>query len=97
MLLTLRVDTSVSTVVRTVHSLFGRECRRMTKIRGRIWQRRFYDHVIRDEKDLRTKLDYLHGNPVRSGIIEDPVEYQWSSLSFWATGTGRIPCDHWNQ
>ena len=78
-----------------MHSLFAPACRRATGVRGRVWQRRFYDHVVRDETDVRTKLVYLHNNPVRAGLVEDPVEYPWSSCRFWETGTGPVPCDEW--
>jgi len=95
-LLTLRADTSVSEVVRRIHSLFARACRSSTGVRGRIWQRRFYDHVIRDETDLRTKLVYLHNNPVRAELTDDPISYSWSSCRFWETGSGSVTCDGWS-
>lgn len=96
LLLTLREDASISGVVRAVHSLFAGTCRSLTGLRGRIWERRFYDHVIRDEEDARTKLRYLHGNPVRARLVEDPVAYRWSSCAFWETGAGAISCDPWH-
>ena len=36
-------------------------------VSGPFWQARFYDHLIRDEADLRKPLDYIHFNPVRQG------------------------------
>lgn len=62
-LVTLKEEPSVSALVRRVHSLFGRWSRGVMPVSGRVWQRRFYDHVIRDEDDARSKLDYMHGNP----------------------------------
>jgi putative transposase len=47
---------------------------------GRIWQHRFWDHLIRDEADLNHHLDYIHYNPVRHGRSRDPFEYPYSSL-----------------
>lgn len=90
-----RGDASISAVVRRVHSLFAPVCRRVCRVSGRVWQRRFYDHVVRSEEDLRTKLVYLHNNPVRAGLAEDPVEYPWSSCRFWLTGSGPVQCDGW--
>ena len=92
-LFTLSPEGSVSAIVRKAHSLFARYCRRTTPTRGRIWQRRFYDHVIRDEDDWRTKLSYMHGNPVRAGLVEEPSDYPWSSCAFWETGASAITCD----
>ena len=48
-----------------------------------LWQPRFYDHVIRDERDLERHLDYIHFNPVKHGYCLDPAEYAWSSLRSW--------------
>jgi putative transposase len=47
---------------------------------GRVWQLRFYDHIIRDADDLRRHLDYIHYNPVKHGFVEDPFMWRWSSL-----------------
>ena len=94
-LLTLRGDASITDVVRAVHSLFGRECRERVALRDRVWQRRYYDHVVRNESDLRTKLLYMHDNPVRAGLVEEPMTYRWSSYRFWETGEGPVECDPW--
>lgn len=47
---------------------------------GKFWQNRFWDHAIRDERDLKKHLDYIHFNPVKHGISNDPSEYKHSSL-----------------
>ena len=61
--------------------------------RGRVWERRFYDHVVRNEEDWRTRMAYLHDNPRRAGLVEAAVGYLWSSAAFWETGTGPVTCD----
>ena len=91
--LTLRAESSMSGVVRKVHSLFAAYYRRSTGVLGRVWQRRFYDHVIRGDDDWRTKLVYLHDNPVRAGLVTSTTDYRWSSAAFWETGTGPVTCD----
>ena len=50
---------------------------------GRVWQNRFREHVIRDEKDLNRHLDYVHFNPVHHGLVSDPFQYEFSSLQAW--------------
>lgn len=50
---------------------------------GRVWQNRFWDHVVRDQTDLNQHLDYIHYNPVRHGLTDDPFTYQYSSLQSW--------------
>ena len=46
-----------------------------------VWQRRFWDHVIRDDDDWRRHLDYLHYNPVRHGYCDEPGEWPYSSFA----------------
>ncbi|WP_305907553.1 transposase [Methylomarinum sp. Ch1-1] len=45
-----------------------------------LWQRRFWDHIIRDTEDLNLHMDYIHFNPVKHEIVTDPVDYPWSSF-----------------
>jgi len=44
-----------------------------------IWQRRFWEHLIRDERDLSRHLDYIHYNPVKHGFVTDPADWPWST------------------
>ena len=48
-----------------------------------IWQRRFWEHTIRDETDFKTHLDYIHVNPVRHGLVKSAGEWSHSTLSKW--------------
>ena len=48
--------------------------------RQRIWQPRFWEHVIRDERDLRCHLDYIHYNPVKHGLVSRPIDWEFSSM-----------------
>ena len=45
-----------------------------------VWQRRFWEHAIRDEEDWRNHLDYIHYNPVRHGLAASPGDWPWSSF-----------------
>ncbi|MHC4426679.1 MAG: REP-associated tyrosine transposase [Planctomycetota bacterium] len=44
-----------------------------------IWQKRFWEHQIRDERDLQTHIDYIHYNPVKHGLVEDVDAWAWST------------------
>ncbi len=52
-------------------------------ISGKIWQKGFYDHVIRNHNDLLEKLNYIHLNPLRAGLVKDIAEYEHSSYHFY--------------
>jgi len=45
-----------------------------------VWQRRFWEHLIRDEDDMVRHLDYIHFNPVKHGLVECP--HAWPHSSF---------------
>jgi putative transposase len=45
-----------------------------------IWQRRFWEHAIRDEEDYRLHMDYIHYNPVKHGLVSAVIEWPYSSF-----------------
>ncbi len=46
-----------------------------------VWQRRFWEHLIRDEDDWKNHMDYIHYNPVKHGLVKRPADWPWSSFS----------------
>lgn len=44
-----------------------------------IWQKRFWEHQIRDEKDLQRHIDYIHYNPVKHGLSKSAEDWPWST------------------
>ncbi len=54
--------------------------RRFFKQEQAIWQRRFWEHRLRDEKDFNQHIDYIHYNPVKHGVVSRPVDWQYSSI-----------------
>ncbi len=48
-----------------------------------LWQKRFWDHIIRNEDDFQRHIDYIHYNPVKHGIVFMPEEYEYSSYNKW--------------
>ena len=48
-----------------------------------LWQRRYWEHAIRDERDYQRHLDYIHYNPVKHGYARAPHEWPHSSLVRW--------------
>jgi putative transposase len=45
-----------------------------------IWQRRFWEHTVRDADDLKRCVDYLHWNPVKHGLVRRVADYRWSTF-----------------
>ena len=45
-----------------------------------IWQRRYWEHLIRDERDYRAHMDYVHINPVKHGLVESVADWPYSTF-----------------
>lgn len=63
------------------------------------WQRRFWEHTIVDEDDLKACVDYIHWNPVKHGLVSRVVDYPWSTFhkfvrlgEYESTWGGENPC-----
>jgi putative transposase len=61
---------------------FGMRYRKCPGTRtGRVWQHRYWDHMIRDNSDMNRHVDYIHFNPVRHGLVKNPLEWNHSSFA----------------
>ncbi|MHC4639891.1 MAG: REP-associated tyrosine transposase [Planctomycetota bacterium] len=49
-----------------------------------VWQRRFWEHQIRDENDLQRHVDYIHYNPVKHGLVQRVEDWPWSTYHKYA-------------
>ena len=72
---------------------------------GTIWQRRFWEHMIRDQPDFNSHFHYVHFNPVKHGLARRPADWphstfhtfvkeglypsDWGGLETWPDGVGR--------
>ena len=45
-----------------------------------IWQRRYWEHLIRDDDDFRAHMDYVHINPVKHGLVKRAFEWPYSTF-----------------
>lgn len=48
-----------------------------------IWQRRFYEHRIRDDLDFARHTDYIHYNPVKHGYVQHTKDWAFSTFHYW--------------
>jgi putative transposase len=49
-----------------------------------VWQKRFWEHRIRDEEDFFRHVNYIHYNPVKHGLVRCPHQWPHSSFLRWA-------------
>jgi putative transposase len=53
---------------------------RMARGERGIWQRRFWEHVVRDDEDYATHVDYCHINPLKHGLVEQVADWPYSTF-----------------
>ena len=56
------------------HRLSGRMAKRP------LWQSRFWEHCLRDERDVAQHIDYIHFNPVKHGLVQQVCDWPYSSF-----------------
>ena len=81
-------DADFSTRIGAIKSTFSRQLPKTERIRDSrirkrergIWQRRFWEHMIRDDRDYAAHVDYIHINPVKHGYVARASEWPHSSI-----------------
>ena len=58
--------------------------------RGPLWQHQFWDRFVRHEKEFRERLEYMHLNPVRKGLVKRPEDWRWSSYNNFALDEAKL-------
>jgi len=53
---------------------------RSRQTRGRVWQPRYFDRIVRNVREYHKTVDYMHLNPVRRGLVSRPEDWLWSSI-----------------
>lgn len=78
-------ESNFSKILQLIKGRFTYQYKIVNKIKNplSLWQRRFWDHIIRDENDLKNHLDYIHWNPVKHGYVHQPNEWVDSSFQNW--------------
>jgi putative transposase len=93
-------DCDYSLRIRLIKAYFSRhlpkdEMRNLARQRRHergIWQRRFWEHLIRDERDFERHVDYVHFNPVKHGWVACVKDWPYSTFHRFVA-QGILPCD----
>lgn len=57
-----------------------------------VWQRRFWEHQIRDESDMQRHVEYVHYNPVKHSLCRNPQDWPYSTIHRYIK-TGIVPAN----
>ena len=65
---------------RGLHPSHSRSASKISKREKGIWQRRYWEHTIRDDADYERHVDYIHFNPVKHGYVTRVADWPHSSF-----------------
>ncbi len=78
---------SLSRIMKGIKGVSARKINTARNTLGTVWQDESYDRIVRDEKELKTKIFYMLHNPVKKELTDDPWHYHgwWynSSIITW--------------
>jgi hypothetical protein len=57
--------------------------------RGHVWQDESFDHVLRSEESVHSKVQYICENPIRMGLVSDVEDYPWLWRE-WVEGAAKV-------
>ena len=92
MILTLDNAKNYPKIIRSIKQYFSKRCdakyyvhypqskSRNTEGYYPVWQKRFFEHTIRNEKDFESKLAYMLHNPIKHGLVQKQDEWKYSSF-----------------
>ena len=72
----------LSTVIQVLKQRFSR-----TRIEQEVWESRYYDFNVYSARKTMEKLDYMHDNPLKAGLVLTPSDWPWSSYNAYAGTT----------
>ncbi|MCK9207024.1 MAG: transposase [Salinivirgaceae bacterium] len=68
----------VHNIMKSLKTFTAHQINEKLNRKGRLWQREYYDRVVRDRNDLSTKIDYVLNNPVKIHLVHHWKEYPFS-------------------
>jgi len=68
---------SIPEIMKTIKSESAHRINNVLARTGRVWQDESFDHILRGDESLRSKVQYILENPLRGGLVIPPQEYRW--------------------
>lgn len=72
-------ETPLGSVMQRIASHYARAVQQHLQTTGHLFERRYHALLVDADSYLLTLLRYIHFNPVRAGLVRDPISYPWSS------------------
>ena len=84
-------DTEIWNIMHMLLGNYAKTFNRVHKQKGHLFESRYMSPMIRDERYFLEVSRYIHLNPVKAGIVRNPIDYPYSSYKYYISGAyGRI-------
>ena len=70
---------SFENILRLFKTKSSKEINKIRNTKGRNWERRYFDRIIRSEDEYRKAIKYIRYNPIKKGLVESSSDYLFSS------------------
>ena len=75
-------NVSLSNILHSWRSFSSNEINKILNRTGRLWMPEYFDRFIRDNEHFNNVVNYIHNNPVKAGLVDDPTKYKWNSAGY---------------
>ncbi len=72
---------TISKIMKLIKGNFARKYNEYKKRSGTVWSQSFIGEIIKDKETFQERLDYIHFLPVRSKLVKDARDYEFSSYN----------------
>lgn len=86
-----RFPVTISTLMESIQVASTLRLNAGRKESGLLWQPRFFDRALRTLKEYYEKVEYIHLNPVRAGLVKRAEEWPWSSVRDYSGSLNAAP------
>lgn len=92
LIITPKISTEYPKIITSIKSFFSKNCppkyyqhleqslSRNNKRYKPIWQKRYYEHTIRDENDMLSHINYIDNNPIKHNLVTNKIDWEYSSF-----------------
>ena len=80
-----KINSPLHRIVQSMHANVARKCNTILVRTGTFWHDEYYDHIIRDDAELRRVIEYTLTNPVKAGLVEKWQQWPYSYVNeaYW--------------
>jgi REP element-mobilizing transposase RayT len=72
------IEYILASIMQSLKRHTARKCNLALNREGQFWQHESFDHVIRSQGEFERTISYILNNPVKAGLVDDPLHWQWN-------------------